>query len=695
MNHPQQVRVALVGAGYVSAHHLRALRSLDHVQIVGIADLDLDRAARVARQYGIPCAVRTLAELRALAPNAIHVLTPPPSHCPLTLEALDMGCHVLVEKPMATSVEECDRMIAKARSAGRILSVNHSARLDPVIQKALRIVAQGKLGDILAVDFFRSSDYPPYSGGPLPIHHRGGGYPFRDIGVHGLCLMEAFLGPIRDLEARYRSSGRDPNLVFDEWRALVDCEKGVGQLQLSWNVQPLQNELLVQGTRGVMRIDCFLQTCTVRRRLPVPKTVQRMVDAAFGALLPPVMTSWNALRLASGAIVPAPGIHESVRLFHTALAEGAEPPVSPEEGRRLVDWIERAARQADREKTRRLSAPSPQPRATTLLTGATGFLGRALLERLLEAGEQVRVLVRRQPAGRLFSHPRVELAYGDLGDPEAVDRAVQGIKLIYHVGAATSGSWPDYQRGTVCGTRNVVSACTRHRVQRLVYVSSLSVLDYHAVSCAQPVDESAAVEPRPECRGHYTLSKTQAERIVRDAIRDHNLPAVILRPGQIFGPSDAHPSIYGTVTLGNRCIVVGDGSCRLPLIYLDDVVDAILLAADRPGACGSIFHVVDPEPITQNEFLSHARSAAVRAPRMLLYAAALAAELAGKLLRRSVPVTRYRLGTIRSVPHFDCSAAERALGWRPRVGVRGGLLRTFAPAHSGVVEEPVLDATPQ
>src|SRR5437870_1310748 len=123
-------RVGVAGAGYVAAHHLRALRDLPFVETVAITDLDQDRARELAGKFGVKGVYRNLSEMAEARPDVIHVLTPPASHRALALEALAMGCHVLVEKPMAESAEECDEMIARAAEAGRVLSVNHSARFD-------------------------------------------------------------------------------------------------------------------------------------------------------------------------------------------------------------------------------------------------------------------------------------------------------------------------------------------------------------------------------------------------------------------------------------------------------------------------------------------------------------------------------------------------------------------------------------
>jgi predicted dehydrogenase len=114
----KRLRVAIVGAGYVAKHHIPALLGLSFVDLVGIADLDLSAARALAAQWNIPCASKALAELAGQQPDVVYVLTPPASHCTLTLEALDMGCHVFVEKPMADSVAECDSMIARAKEKG-------------------------------------------------------------------------------------------------------------------------------------------------------------------------------------------------------------------------------------------------------------------------------------------------------------------------------------------------------------------------------------------------------------------------------------------------------------------------------------------------------------------------------------------------------------------------------------------------
>ncbi len=688
----KQLRVGLVGTGYVSQHHLRALKKLDYVQVAALCDSNLDRATKVAKQAGVARAYRSLDDLAPERLDVIHILTPPASHCALAVQALQMGCHVFVEKPMAPSSAECDRMIDAAKQTGRILSVNHSARMDPVVLHALRLVQQGACGDVLAVDFLRSSDYPPYAGGPLPDHYREGAYPFFDIGVHGLALFETFLGAIHAVDVRHVATGRDPYLTFDEWHGSIQCERGTGHLYLSWNVQPFQNELIIHGTRGVMHVDCYLQICTLRKRLPAPKIIQRIVTASTNSASTFFKVSANVVRFATGNLLPSPGIGVSVTKFYEALQQGAAPPISAEEGRRIVHWAEVATRGASADKRAMLAqAAIAPPPARTLVTGASGFLGRALVARLLGNGESIRILARR-PIADFEGNPQVHVVRGDLGDPEAVERAVEGVELVYHVGAGMRGATEAFESGTVWGTKNIVASCLRHGIKRLVYVSSLSVLDHAGHKKGVPITESSPVEPHPERRGAYSQTKLIAENLVLDAMRNRNLPAVILRPGQIFGPGSEKTPPSGVIALAGRWLVMGSGRLPLNLVYIEDVVDALLLAATAPDVTGQVFQLVDPATLTQREYIEAAQTygAAPRVsyvPKPVLYTLAVGVELLGRVLGRSVPLSRYKIRSLAPISPFHCSAARDQLGWTPRVGAREGLLRTFSKAGA---KDPVL-----
>ena len=682
------VRVGLVGGGYVATYHARALKSLPFVEIVGVADPDEARAKALAAEFGIPRVYPSLAAMEEARPQVIHVLTPPAYHAALVLEALDMGCHVFVEKPMAESAADCDRMIARAREKGLTLSVNHSARLDPIVLQALEMVRNGACGEVLGADFFRSSDYPAYSGGPpLPAHFRNGSYPFQDLGVHGLYLLEAFLGPIERADIRYYASGiGDPNLVFDEWRGLVECERGSGHLYISWNVRPMQNEIVVHGTRGVMHVDCYLQTIALHKTYPAPKPIQRIAGTGLNALSMLWKVTANTLRFVTGSLKPSPGIHLSVVKFHEALRKGEAPPVAAEEGRRVIAVLEEVSRRADADKLEYLAERAPSRQPKILVTGANGFLGRAVVRRLRATGAPLRLLVRR-PSHKA-PEEGIHLVYGDLGNPAAVDHAMEGIEVVYHVGAAMKGGPFEFQSGTIWGTRNVVEACARHGVRKLVHVSSMTVLEHTGEAPDGPVNEASRYEPYPERRGLYTQTKLEAEKIVLDAAREGRVNAVILRPGQIYGPGAESFPPGGTLAIAGRWLVVGSGERQVPFVHVENVVDAIVLAADAPVANGAIFQLVDPGGVRQKDYIETVRRSGQRVrvsyvPAWFFTLAGWGVEHLGKALKRSVPLTPYRIRSLRPLWPCDCSAAQEKLGWQPRIGLREGLAQTFPPQSAG------------
>jgi nucleoside-diphosphate-sugar epimerase len=132
---------------------------------------------------------------------------------------------------------------------------------------------------------------------------------------------------------------------------------------------------------------------------------------------------------------------------------------------------------------------------------------------------------------------------------------------------------------------------------------------------------------------------------------------------------------------------MGSGRLPLNLVYVEDVVDALLAAATKPDVSGRVFQLVDPTTLTQREYIEAAKryGSAPRVsfvPKLVLYTLALGVELLGRVLHRSVPLSRYKIRSLAPISPFDCSAARDELGWTPAVGTREGLLRTFSKADA-------------
>jgi 2-alkyl-3-oxoalkanoate reductase len=684
-NQSELFRVGFVGTGGIAGVHLDAVTRVSGAVLVGVTDRDAARARAFAARAPRVRVFPDLESMVAAGVGVVHVLTPPHAHAKVALEAIQRGCHVLVEKPLATSVADCARLAEAASLRQRRVAVNHSLLLDPQVRRVLRTIATGRVGEPLSAEYFCSSEYPPWEAGPLPTHYREGGNPFRDLGVHGLYLLRAVLGEIEGVEPIFVTRGADPNLCFDEWHVVVICKRGIGHVRLSWNARPLQTIFTVHATGGTLRADVGSMFTSARFATGLPHALDRAAGALQEGWPPVLSVGANGLRWLSGHLRPYTGLRRAVEQFYDALEHGTPLLASVEDGRRVVRWVEVAAQVADAAKEIRERAHRPRARADALVTGASGRLGGALVEQLVARGQRVRALCRRPPTGGPLRHPRVDVVLGDLGDAAAVDAAVGGVSTVYHAGAAMRGPWAEHARGTVSGTRNVVASALRHRVKRLVHVSSLSVLHWAALDGAC-VTEEAPVEPHPDFRGHYTRAKLLAERHLLGAVRKQNLPAVIVRPGILVGPEGPGLDALNAVVVRRQLVLLGDASSAPPLIDLKSAADLIVragcAAALEPG---TILHAIGSQATAARALATRlARDHGLRVRRIpglvMRVGAGVVAALA-RAVGRDAPITPYRMRAADARLRFDCTLARTELGWThcadglPEAGQAAGSLK--------------------
>jgi nucleoside-diphosphate-sugar epimerase len=325
-----------------------------------------------------------------------------------------------------------------------------------------------------------------------------------------------------------------------------------------------------------------------------------------------------------------------------------------------------------------------------LVTGGGGFLGSAIVRRLVARGDRVASLARSHyPA---LDPLGVTQHQGDLADAEAVSKAAAGCDIVFHV-AAKAGIWgpyDEYYQANVVGTRNVLEACRRHGIRQLVYTSSPSVV--FAGRDMEGVNESA---PYPDhYEAYYPQTKAEAERLVLGANRPE-LATVALRPHLIWGPGDNQlmPRIIARARSG-RLRRMGSATKKIDTIYIDNAADAHLLAADRLGAgapiAGKAYFVSQGEPVPTWEFINRVLQAASVAPvtRSVPVWAGVAAgwlcETCYGLLRirSEPPMTRFLARELATSHWFDISAARRDLGYEPKVSIDEGLCRLFPQAPS-------------
>jgi nucleoside-diphosphate-sugar epimerase len=300
-----------------------------------------------------------------------------------------------------------------------------------------------------------------------------------------------------------------------------------------------------------------------------------------------------------------------------------------------------------------------------LVTGGSGFLGGAVVRCLVERGWAVRSFQRRHsPALAALG---VEQRQGDLADAAAVEAAVAGCETVFHV-AARAVLWGpprEFQATNVAGTANVLAACRRSGVRRLVFTSTPSVV--HGGRHLEGIDESAPYAERFE--SPYPATKCAAEREVL-AANGHELATVALRPHLIWGPGD--PQLVARIVVrarAGRLWLVGDGSNLVDTTYLDNAAAAHILACERlrPGApcAGRAYFITNGEPRPIVEILNR------------ILAAAGAVETVYRLLRLDgePPLTRMLVRHLATAHWYDISAARRDLGYEPQISLDEGFER--------------------
>ena len=334
-----------------------------------------------------------------------------------------------------------------------------------------------------------------------------------------------------------------------------------------------------------------------------------------------------------------------------------------------------------------------------LVTGSAGFLGRAVVAEALRRGHVVRAMVR--PACDIsalaWSENEPEAVRVDLRCREGLVDAVGGVDAVIHLAATKFGDLYSQLNGTVLATENLLAAMAEARVRRIVLVSSFSVYDYRPLWTFGLLNEDSPLEAGPTGRDPYSCTKLLQEKLVRACTASQDLRSTILRPGVIFGPGETWTARLG-IKLGNRTWVRTGAWARLPLTYVANCADAVLLCVESNASVGRTFNVVDDETPTQRRYARAIRLRTIPPPRVIpvpwtaLRVVASVASVSNRIFFGS----RARLPQVLdpSCLHARCkplrytnASIEKAVGWRPRVSLKEALDRCFSRTRPATGEE--------
>ena len=317
------------------------------------------------------------------------------------------------------------------------------------------------------------------------------------------------------------------------------------------------------------------------------------------------------------------------------------------------------------------------------VTGGTGFLGTALVRDLLARGVSVRVLARPSRRADRLETQGAEVVRGGLGDPDCIARAVEGADTVYHLAAKvdTPGRRPDFLETNVAGTERVLTACLRQGVGRVVYASSLAV--YGPVPNGQRIDENTPYDESPQLRDFYAQSKILADQLAVTFARETALPITILRPGIVYGPGRQLPVSLLGFSLGKTNFVFGNPNYRIPLNYVENLVDAMQVAVQSAGGQLQQFNIVDDDELTLAMY--HEAKTAVD-KTVTHFSSGWPVRLAGpfaEIAIRMLPVggsvrfSKHQLNRALQDRWYDTHRIREETGWAPKVALKDALYRTW------------------
>jgi predicted dehydrogenase/nucleoside-diphosphate-sugar epimerase len=688
-NGPGPVQVALIGAGYAANFHMEVLSRMEDAKICGVCDIDEPKAVALARRWGIKETFGSVEQLlEKVRPDIAHVVVPPPLHSNVAGRLLSAGVTVFLEKPMAPSVVECRNLVSIASKAGVSMGVNHNYLFHPLFRRLRHDSQSHRIGPVQHVVAYLS----------VPLRQLStkdfGHWMFRQPEnivferlPHPLSQIIDILGVVRSIKTvvtEPRELVEGCLVLYDTWLISLECERGTAQIYFAPGSQFPEDWMHVSGSDGSIHVDFYNNVYMLHEGT-------RWLDF-FNSFLSGWRNSW---RLGSQSLANLFGyplaltkiterrdpfylsMKGSISAFYGAWVNKQRPPCSGEDGLAVIECCSKLAESLPVAKLPipvvPLQSSRPSSQDDVLIIGATGFIGRALVQKLLKEGYRIRVMVRNPDlVPQLLRDPTVRVMRGEITSREAIRAAVEGIKVVYHLATGDTTSAETIDSTMVGGLRHLAEACIEANVLKLFFVSS--IVAYY-LGGNTPVTEEIPIDSSPHRRGLYARGKIMCERFLQDFYnRRRDLDITIIRPAVVVGRGGItqHGGLGLWVREG-QCLGWGRGDIPVPFVLVDDVADAMVKALALKGPGFRSFNLAGDVRLTAREYVKLLADFTGRNfqffPRSLWLSQVV--EIVKWMVKRAIirtdaafPSYHDLLSRTFRAP-LDCSKAKAALNWSP------------------------------
>jgi len=334
------MRVGIVGCGHISDQHLRQLKSMTDIELVGVCDLNRKASELTARRFDIKNVYQNFSMfLSDCSPKVVHILTPPQFHKNLALEAMASRCHVLIEKPMAMNAEEAHVIVSASQSYGVYVGVCHNFLFLPAFVTAKKMIDSGKIGHILSAElFWKVTSFEAGDRSQIPQWISDLPYDiFQEIAPHPIYLLHAMLGNIEVISAVAKKMKKDLPYKADELKVLLNSESGPCVMSISVGTKPVQKFIRIYGTELTLHIDLATNTLQKLRSYGSGKTARALlsVDQSLQII---AKTAINVILYTIGRL---PRGHERlIAHFYKNLSKGDHSEINGQKGLMTVSILD-------------------------------------------------------------------------------------------------------------------------------------------------------------------------------------------------------------------------------------------------------------------------------------------------------------------------------------------------------------------
>ena len=682
-------KAGLLGAGYIAAHHVKALQRLPFVKIGAICDRNIHQMKRLKSTAGKGVLLYDNLEemLKDENLDVIHVLLPPDFHYSCATEILHAGKHVFLEKPMCIEAEECEKLGQLALSRHLQLGINHNFLFYEVYQQLKACLNAHEIGPLDHLTLAWNKNLGALHSGPYNI------WMLRDpqnlmieVGPHLTACVQDLVGDFDIKKAEVSDPLVLPNgtTIYRRWMAVGEAGRCGIELKFSFADGFESHTLEARGSIGSAKVD-FEKNSFIHSRhtdSTRPFDLYHMANKEAGQIIRDSRRTLRNYILSKCGLSEAGdpyfgSILNSIRSFYEHLPNSPVPSQSSYFSTQVIGQcrriIEAAGVKEKKASIRVKSSEAASMNPQILITGGTGFIGKALVKALTDRGILVRLLIRNPDSAALFTdYPLVEIVQGDLRDRNSLKKALEGIQTVYHLARANVKKWDEYVEEGVKGTKFLAEECLYASVGRLIYTGTID--SYYAGEAGSIITEETPLDPQIDSRNYYARAKAAEEKLLMEMHRGQSLPVVILRPGIVLGigSSPFHWGV-GMWHYGSICQLWGKGDNFLPFVWVDDVVKALISAKKIPRLEGESFNIIDKPLLSGQEYaveLSRslqARLEIVPTPIWKFYLYDYWKWII-KLLVRHQDRKRpsYRDWSSRTqLAQYDCRKAFEILNWRP------------------------------